>query len=178
VAWRALVAQPIGLTADGQYSIIVNYYDDADPANATAGLATGKSGTASASTDLISITSHGFVAGDQVVIAAITGGTGLQVGDLVTVLAAGLTTGVFAVSKAGLNGTAVNITTNATAITVQKYTPPAVVLASAAFNMGLGSSTQDLINEVVRIGGVERSWVQARDGARAAVLVGASTPIP
>lgn len=33
MAWRARVAQPIGLTADGKLSIVIDYYDDADAAN-------------------------------------------------------------------------------------------------------------------------------------------------
>jgi hypothetical protein len=37
MAWRAQVDQLIGLTADGEFSIQVDYYDDADPANAAAG---------------------------------------------------------------------------------------------------------------------------------------------
>jgi hypothetical protein len=152
MAWRALIAQPIGLTGDGQFSVVVNYYDDADPANAAAGLGAAKSGTASASTNLISITGHGFVAGDQVVIASITGGAPLQAGDFVTVLAAGLTANVFAATRASGSATAVDILTNATAITVQKFTTPAVVLWADAFNMALSSSTQDLIDEVTRKG--------------------------
>lgn len=35
MAWRARTAQPIGVTADGLLSIVVQYYDDADPANST-----------------------------------------------------------------------------------------------------------------------------------------------
>lgn len=33
MAWRARVAQPIGLTRSGWFSIVVDFYDDADPAN-------------------------------------------------------------------------------------------------------------------------------------------------
>lgn len=35
MAWRARVGQPIGITADGLLSIVVQYYDDADAANST-----------------------------------------------------------------------------------------------------------------------------------------------
>jgi hypothetical protein len=177
MAWRALVSQPIGLTGGGQFSIVAAFYDDADPANATAGLGAAKSGTAAASTDLISITNHGFVAGDQLVVASITGGAALVVGDYVRVIAAGLTTSAFSVSRS-VTGPAVDITSNATAITVQKVTQPTNVLLSDAFEMSLSSSTQDLVDEVTRRGQTARSRVQARDGARAAVLVGANVAIP
>jgi hypothetical protein len=180
MAWRGLIAQPIGLSGAGSFSVLAVFYDDADPANATAGLGAAKSGTAAASTNLISITNHGFAAGDQVVVASITGGAGLQAGDLVTVISAGLTTAVFGVTRspAGASGSAVDITTNATAITVQKVTQPANSLWSEAFDMSASSSTQDLIDEVTRKGQVARTRVQARDGARAAVLVGANIAIP
>jgi hypothetical protein len=177
MAWRALIAQPIGLTGAGSFSIVAVFYDDADPANATAGLGAAKSGTAAASTNLISITNHGFAAGDQLVVASLTGGAGLLPGDLVTVIATGLTTSAFAVTRSAA-GAAIDITTNATAITVQKVTQPANVLWSEAFDMALSSSTQDLIDEVTRKGKVARDRVQARDGARAAVLVGANVVIP
>jgi hypothetical protein len=35
MAWRARTAQPIGVTADGLLSIVVQYYDDTDPTNST-----------------------------------------------------------------------------------------------------------------------------------------------
>lgn len=178
MAWRALISQPIGLTGAGSFSIVAVYYDDADPANAGAGLGAAKTGTAAASTNLISITNHGFAAGDQVVVASITGGAGLLPGDLVTVLAAGLTASVFSVTRSPATGVAVDITTNATAVSVQKVTQPANVLWSEAFDMALSSSTQDLVDEVTRKGQAARTRVAARDGARASVLVGANVAVP
>jgi hypothetical protein len=178
MAWRALIAQPIGLTGAGSFSIVAVFYDDADPANATAGLGAAKTGTAAASTNLISITNHGYAAGDQLVVASLAGGAGLLAGDVVTVIAAGLTTSVFAVTRSTATGAAIDITTNATAISVQKVTQPANVLWSESFDMAASSSTQDLIDEVTRKGTTARTRVQARDGARAAVLVGANVAIP
>jgi hypothetical protein len=35
MAWRARVAQPVGVTAAGLLSVVVQYYDDADPTNST-----------------------------------------------------------------------------------------------------------------------------------------------
>jgi hypothetical protein len=177
MAWRAQVDQLIGLTADGEFSIQVDYYDDADPANAAAGLAAGKSGTASASTDLITITAHGFAAGDRLTVSALTGGSGLLVGDFVTVLAAGLTANVFAVTKTP-TGTAVNLTSDATAITVRKFTAPASVLWSQAWDLPNTASTLDLQNAVVQEGQKARAWIAARDGARATVPVGTNIAIP
>lgn len=34
MAWKARVAQDIGVTAEGLLSVVIEYFDDADPANA------------------------------------------------------------------------------------------------------------------------------------------------
>jgi hypothetical protein len=65
MAWRAWVSQPVGITPVGFLSIAVDYYDDADPANSGAGMIGPGNGTAAASTDLITVTGHGLVAGDK-----------------------------------------------------------------------------------------------------------------
>jgi hypothetical protein len=178
MAWRAIMPQPVGVTDTGQFSVVAHYYDDADPANTGAGLATAKTGTATASTNLISITAHGYSAGDQLVISALTGGAGLLAGDMVTVLATGLTANAFAVTRSPTGSTAIDILTNATSISTRKYTPATNVLWVDAFNMPSSSTEQALIDEATRRGQVGRERTQARDAARATVLVGASIPIP
>lgn len=74
------------------------------------GAAGGQTGTAAASTDLITLTAHGLVAGDQVVITA-SAATPIVVGNTYYVLASGLTANDFKVS-AVKNGQAVDITAN------------------------------------------------------------------
>lgn len=175
MAWRALIAQPIGVTSDGQFSIVAQYYDDADPANAGAGLGPSGSGTASASTDLITITGHGLVAGDQIVISALTGGAGLAVGIPYRVIATGLTANTFSVA-AGAGTAALDITSNATALTAAKLKLP-VNFWPDAFNMALSSSSQNLIDEATKRGKIAQGYAQSRDSARASVLVGSSTVI-
>jgi hypothetical protein len=134
MAWRAYISQPIGVTANGWLSAVVDYYDDADAANAGVGLSGPGNGTAAASTDLISITGHGLAAGNQVIFTALTGGAGLTLGVPYYVIATGLTANVFSVStKPG--GTAVDITSNATALTAFKVTPPVNVLWSKAWDL-------------------------------------------
>lgn len=74
--------------------------------------------TATAATDLVSLTAHGFVAGDRVTFPALTGGAGLTAGTTIYhVIADGLTADAFKVS-ATAGGSAVDITSNATAGTV------------------------------------------------------------
>lgn len=171
MAWQAQVAQPIGIVAGGAYSIVIQYYDDADPANAGVGLGPSGTGTAAASTDLITITGHGLVAGDQIVISALTGGAGLAVGVPYKVIAAGLTANTFAVTQS-VAGTAVDITSNATSLTASKVKMAVNVLWSEAFNMPLVATTQDLINEAIKRGQVARAWLVQRDSARGSVLTG------
>lgn len=79
----------------------------------------GKSGTATASTDLVNITAHGYAAGDLLIVTALTGGTGLVLNDPYYVIAGGLVANAFAVSKT-VGGTAVDITVDASAITVRR----------------------------------------------------------
>jgi hypothetical protein len=75
--------------------------------------------TSAASDDIIDATAHGFVAGDVVVFTALTGGTGLTVGQFYYVIATSLTADDFMVS-ATPGGSAVNFTTDITAGTVRK----------------------------------------------------------
>lgn len=74
--------------------------------------------TSAAADDIIDATAHGFVAGDAVVFTALTGGTGLTVGQVYYVIAANLTADDFQVS-ATPGGTAVNFTADITAGTVR-----------------------------------------------------------
>ena len=106
-----------------------------------------KTGTAAASTDLVTSTAHGFSAGDLVVFAALTGGTGLVVGRPYFVIAGGLTANVFAVSVSP-GGTAVDITVDASALTVNKLTElsggtPAYARKAIAFNAAVDPGTMD-----------------------------------
>jgi hypothetical protein len=71
--------------------------------------------TAAASTDLITKTTHGLVAGDRVTFSTLTGGTGLSTGVTYYVLASGLTANAFKVSLTS-GGTAINITVDYTTV--------------------------------------------------------------
>lgn len=176
MAWRAWVSQPIGITPEGWYSVAVDYYDDTDPANAGAGMIGPGNGTASASTDLITITGHGLVAGDSAVFTALTGGAGLAVGVSYKVIATGLTANTFSVSQ-NAAGTAVDITSNASAVTAFKLKPPVTVLWSKAWNLPPDTTTTQLQAAVVAEGQKARTWVAARDGARASVPVGTNVAV-
>lgn len=132
--WKAFLEDPPHKDHEaGLIVTLVHYYDSDDPVNANVGISAGKSGTATASTDLISITAHGVVAGDRVIVTAVTGGAGLVVNKRYYVLPTGLTANVFAVSKT-IGGTPVDITTNATAITMAKVTSPAAILHANMFS--------------------------------------------
>lgn len=77
--------------------------------------------TSVASTDLFTTSvTHGFVANDAVVFGSLTGGAGLTIGKRYYVIAAGLTTTVFAVSLT-VGGASFDHTTNITAGTVAKF---------------------------------------------------------
>lgn len=98
--------------------------------------------TSVASTDLFTTGSaHGFVAGDPVVFnAPLTGGAGLVTGKRYYVIAAGLTSTVFAVS-ATLGGASFDHTTNVTAGSVAKFNTIGQVTA-----LGNAGSTRDMID--------------------------------
>lgn len=97
--------------------------------------------TSVASTDLFTTSVvHGFVAGDAVFFGTLTGGAGLVTGKRYYVIAAGLTTTVFAVS-ATLGGASFDHTTNVTAGTVAKFTAVGQVTS-----LGTAGSTRDLID--------------------------------
>lgn len=177
MAWRAWISQPIGITAVGWFSVVADYYDDTDPANTGVGMIGPGNGTATASTDLVSITNHGLVAGDQVVFTALTGGVGLAVGVSYYVIATGLTTSVFSVStKPG--GTAVDVTTNYTALTAFKLKPPVAILWSKAWDLAPETDTAGLQARVVAEGQKGRAYIAARDSARASVPVGTNVAVP
>lgn len=78
------------------------------------------SATAAASTDLITAAAHGLQTGDRVNLVAITGGTGLTAGTDYYVIRASASTLKLATTAAlAAAGTAVDITTNATGITLR-----------------------------------------------------------
>jgi hypothetical protein len=133
-------------------------------------------GTATASTDLISITGHGLAAGNQVIFTALTGGAGLTLQVPYYVIATGLTANVFSVStKQG--GTAVDITSNATALTAFKVTPPMEVLWSKAWDLPPDTTSTQLSAAAVAEGQKARAWLAARDAARAGVPVGTNVAV-
>lgn len=97
--------------------------------------------TSVASTDLFTTSvTHGFVAGDAVVFGSLTGGAGLTVGKRYYVIAAGLTTTVFAVSLTQ-GGASFDHTTNVTAGTVAKFNNVGQVTS-----LGNAGSSRDLID--------------------------------
>lgn len=75
--------------------------------------------TATAASDLVNLTAHGFPIGTAVVFSGLTGGAGLVAGTTYYVAASGLTANAFKVA-ATPNGTAIDITTDASAGTVVK----------------------------------------------------------
>jgi hypothetical protein len=72
----------------------------------------------------------------------------------------------------------VNITTNATALTAFKLVAPTAVLWSKAWDLAPDTTTAQLQAAVVAEGQKARTYVTARDGARAAVPVGTNIAIP
>jgi hypothetical protein len=97
--------------------------------------------TSVASTDLFTTSvAHGFVAGDAVVFGSLTGGAGLTVGKRYYVIAAGLTTTVFAVSLT-VGGGSFDHTTNVTAGTVAKFQNVGQVMT-----LGQAGSSRELID--------------------------------
>src|SRR5262245_38708280 len=97
--------------------------------------------TSVASTDPFTTSiAHGFVANDAVVFGSLTGGAGLTVGKRYYVIAAGLTTTVFAVSLT-VGGASFDHTTNVTAGTVAKFQNVGQVTT-----LGTAGSSRDLID--------------------------------
>jgi hypothetical protein len=115
-----------------------------------------KTGTATASTDLVSITSHGYSAGDVVVLSGLTGGAGLTAGNIYFVIAAGLTANVFAISETS-GGAAADITSDASALTANRlvevtggspaYARKAIAFAAAALAL-IDDSTNGAVFDV------------------------------
>ncbi len=85
--------------------------------------------TIEADDELVTKTSHGLSAGDQVAFTSLTGGVGLKLSDFETyfVIAAGITANAFAVSLV-LGGTAVNITTDYSDASVLPLTEPTALM--------------------------------------------------
>lgn len=77
--------------------------------------------TAAASTDLVTKTAHGLVAGDRIYFTTLTGGTGLSKNTTYYVIATGLTANDFKVSTTS-GGAAVDITVNYTDVAFAKFT--------------------------------------------------------
>jgi hypothetical protein len=118
--------------------------------------AANKTGTATASSDLINITSHGYSAGDVVVLSGLTGGNGLTAGNIYFVIATGLVSGAFSVSETA-SGTAVDITSDASALTANKlaevtggspaYARKAIAFAAASLAL-IDDSTNGAVFDV------------------------------
>lgn len=86
-------------------------------------------GTGDLTTDIITITDHGFVSGQAVTFSVLTTGAGLTVGLVYYVIAANLAANTFQVSATS-GGSAVNITTSYTVMTVRPAaSSPAAALA-------------------------------------------------
>jgi hypothetical protein len=120
----------------GLLAAIATNVTDAQPA-AT------QSGAATATTDLITLASHGLSANDQVVFASVGAATPLVAGTTYYVSATGLTTGVFSVSLTP-GGSVVNITVDGTvtwdkAVALTKATVDATI-QSAYDNGGITES--------------------------------------
>lgn len=104
--------------------------------------------TATASTDLVNSTSHGLVVGDSVVFTALTGGAGLTVD--VPYFVTWKDANTFKVSLAK-GGTAVDITTDASAATAYKLTALTTGMVDDALqgvwdNGGLDGTTTLIVN--------------------------------
>lgn len=177
MAIQSYLATKLMPTESGGSLVSVWYFDDADSANTGAGLTGPGNGTAAASTDLISITAHGLKAGDQVIFTALTGGLGLQLDMAYFVLATGLTTNVFAVSTRP-GGAAVDITTNATAVTAFKLTPPTNVLLAKTFPLDAGRDINALLPQIDDLGRQVRLGKQQSDAINATTPVGTIRAVP
>lgn len=118
--------------------------------------ASNKTGTVTASSDLVNITSHGYSAGDVVILSGLTGGAGLTAGWVYFVIATGLTSNAFSVSELS-GGTAVDITSDASALTANKlaevsggspaYARKAIAYAAAALAL-IDDSTNGAVFDV------------------------------
>lgn len=80
------------------------------------------SATGVAATDIFTATAHGYVAGQAVTLATVTGGAGLTAGTTYYVIAANLAANTFQIS-ATPGGAAVNFTTDVSASTFTSQTP-------------------------------------------------------
>jgi hypothetical protein len=98
------------------------------PTDADAGAPVALDVSAAADDIIDTLTPHGFVAGDRVVFTALTGGAGLVTKQAYYVIAANLAAQTFQVSTTP-GGAAVNLTTDATAGSVQKNAEGLVVRA-------------------------------------------------
>lgn len=124
-------------------------------------------GTAAASTDLVTITGHGLVAGDRIYFTRLTGGTGLALNTSYYVIAAGLTANEFAVSTT-LGGGAVNITVDYTRAEVSKFQT-----ASGNFlNRGTYNSP---LNMIFAVGAQAGTIVVSTAGSNYTIAIPATT---
>ena len=98
--------------------------------------------TATAATDLVNSAAHGLEVGDSVVFTELTGGAGLVVDTPYYVVSKAA--GTFKVSTVK-GGTAVNITTDATAATAYKLTPLTV------------THVEDLLQRIYEAGGMDET---------------------
>lgn len=108
--------------------------------------------TSVASTDIFTLTAHGYVAGDAVTFTALTGGAGLVIGKRYYVIATNLAANTFMVS-ATAGGATFDHTTNVTAGSVAKFNPVGQVSA-----LGRAGSQRNLI-EASAYGDAWTDWV-------------------
>lgn len=94
-----------------------------------------RTGTATASTDLVNITAHGFVANTPVTFSVLTGGTGLTNGVTYYVSATGLTANVFSVTAAP-GSAVIDITGDYSAVSISTVAAGIAVGAAPATSAG------------------------------------------
>lgn len=97
-----------------------------------------KAVTGVAATDLFTSAGHGYLVGDRVRFAGLTGGAGLTVGQDYFVIASGLTANDFKVS-ATKGGSSIDLTTDLTAGTVARWIPAMIGAHSVS-----GRNTPDI----------------------------------
>lgn len=95
-------------------------FEGADPQDIDFADSVVLTGGTAATSDLITIPSHGLVAGDRIFFTRLTGGTGLSLNTSYYVIASGLTANDFKVSLT-LGGSAVDITVLYTRVEASKY---------------------------------------------------------
>jgi hypothetical protein len=174
---QAYLANPIIPDGMAGSRVTVWWYEDTDAANASAGLGPQGSGTATESTNLINIANHGLVAGNMIVFTSKTGGAGLLLFTPYFVVGTP-TTNAFQVSRTP-GGTVVDFTSNATALTARKVTPPGgQPLHQHAFTLPRGGSINDLLPEIDAMGVKVREAYEQAAALNAQAHIGTTRAVP